>query len=1553
MAEDVIQVARLRGIVEILGAAEASGALRTMQREFEQAASGSQKAATGLAALDQHAKTAYERAQEAGKRFNELETALEETAEAAGDAAEKLNQTGDAAEDSGKKASESAKSQGLFSNVLGDVSAKSVLAGLGLAGLGLKTIDLAKDAARTAIDYEQSFASVRKTIDATEAEYADLSRAIRDMATEIPVAASEIASIAAAAGQLGIEKHNIIDFTRTIADLGVATDLSGEQAAMTLARFINVTGTAQDQVGNLASGLVHLGNTTASTESQIMSMAMRLAAAGKTVGLTDGQILGMAATLSSLGLEAEAGGNNISMVLLEIDKAVDMTGEKLNILAETAGMSATDFAMAWENDPARAFQSFLQGLNRVEEQGGNVSVILDQLGFDGIRAGDAIRRTAGNTDLLAESMSSASDAIRDNNALTDEANQFYDTSANKLEIAKNKWDDLSITLAERFIPAGVEVVSTIGDMALGIANVVEHLTSSRTLEAVEIWERLTGGAQGGKIELPEMPQEEPEGIWWISNWANTDWGDVWDQFKAPDDVMNQFAELSANELFQPETREKLQAIVDAYGNLRPEMGGVTEEQRKLAEQILYYIEQAEIALEVDAERARQGLLGTEAMQQQSGAYEEQIAIIERVAQAERERAELAAAAPLIDRQTQYLVDQEEQIGKVAAAYRLSAPDIAELGRLFEGNSEMAAKSVADIVSGVANGSVAFRDAAQLYEGAIDDHVIAAIDKAREKFEEELRRAILLGTDPTEAETNLKALEALFGDVTAATDELVSAQERVNEYTKSTADALKHWEDSLGDVEDAINYLLDIEERQGYLTADQMRQYEELIWYQDRLAGGIENDMIPAYIDAQVKAAEFARVQDELNQLLADGKINEEQHAAALLDAALAADAGSIASHGLAQAQEKTAEAVTKAIQKVEDLLVRLGEIPPNVDSTVTVHIQTVGEFPAGFTEFEPTGPLAGSGLTATDTGQYNTGRDRAAEAEAAKSAANAEREAERAANEAQREAEKAAREAEREAENAAKEAARAAEETAKFQTSILSDLEKRLDPEYIRGLEEELESLFDMRDFAIENDLGEATVSKIEADIAKVEEELGLLGVVAGSEYGQGIIAGLETINIAESVGTMFSSIFDGASGGEKLQEDIANLKSMIALGLVQGLDPDVISVWMEELVGLESEAAQYWQNAAAAAAAGLLDPSLIAEFAEAGGEQFHAYLSALIGEDAASNLIDSATKLGEDALNAIRGAFTAGSSTYALGEDGKNATKFVDNLIQAVADGTIAWEDALDIMSGAARSDLLPILEELGTKYHDDWVLAILNGNQEAADSILQLLGIVNDAQDQVSPANAGGGGGPKPMDPWEFFGMPKQTWVAAGMPIPGEEWDGDPMYRQYTRDGLWQGQHGSASASTIAHAQSVKNEMLGITPEELVPEPEELVTAGDDAGTAFAEAFTDAASGIDWDAILAEATGAAEDLRHLIDPSNMSDQLRAQIAGFDTAAVTGLNLMPPTEPGQALDADTIRKAVAEGIREGIQGGGFDATFNIDVGGDRLYSIVWDIMNRIFQETV
>ena len=52
---------------------------------------------------------------------------------------------------------------------------------------------------KAAIDFESAFAGVRKTVDATEEQFAELEKGIRQMSTELPASAEEIAAVAEAA----------------------------------------------------------------------------------------------------------------------------------------------------------------------------------------------------------------------------------------------------------------------------------------------------------------------------------------------------------------------------------------------------------------------------------------------------------------------------------------------------------------------------------------------------------------------------------------------------------------------------------------------------------------------------------------------------------------------------------------------------------------------------------------------------------------------------------------------------------------------------------------------------------------------------------------------------------------------------------------------------------------------------------------------------------------------------------------------------------------------------------------------------------------------------------------------------------------------------------------------------------------------------------------------------------------------------------------------------------------------------------------------------------
>lgn len=311
---------------------------------------------------------------------------------------------------------------------------------------------------KSSIDYESAFAGVRKTVDATEEEYQALSDGIREMTKVLPASAVEIAGVAESAGQLGIKKENILDFTRTMIDMGEATNLSSEQAATEFARFANIVGMSQKDFDRLGSVVVDLGNNLATTESEVVSMGMRLAGAGKQIGMSEAEIMSFAGALSSVGIEAEAGGTAFSKVMTKMQLSTQRGGKELEQFAKVAGMSASDFKKSFEKDAAGAILKFIEGLSKAEEQGESANSILDEMGLTEVRLRDALLRASGASDVFSDSLQIGTKAWEENTALTEEAEERYKTTESQLKILWNRIKDVAITMGDALAPALLDAI---------------------------------------------------------------------------------------------------------------------------------------------------------------------------------------------------------------------------------------------------------------------------------------------------------------------------------------------------------------------------------------------------------------------------------------------------------------------------------------------------------------------------------------------------------------------------------------------------------------------------------------------------------------------------------------------------------------------------------------------------------------------------------------------------------------------------------------------------------------------------------------------------------------------------------------------------------------------------------------------------------------------------------------------------------------------------------------------------------------------------------------
>lgn len=328
-------------------------------------------------------------------------------------------------------------------------------------------------AIKTAMDFESAFTGIAKTVDGTDEQIQQLEDNIRALATgDSPVAAlenaaTELAAIGEAAGQLGVGIDDIEEFSTVVGELSMASNIAGEEGATMIAQFANVTKMPLSDIRNFADTIVTLGNNAATTENDILSMASRMGSIAD-VGFNPEEILAYSSSLASLGITAEAGGTNFVKGVNEIAKAVANGGDALDEMASIADMTTSQFTEAFADDASGAIQSFIEGLGDLDR----VSQLeaLNSLGIQGQEAERVFLSLAGNTELLASQLDMAGSAMQGNNALLDEATKRAETAQGNFNKFRNSITELSASFGEVLLPAFTSVVEGLTGLINWLSN---------------------------------------------------------------------------------------------------------------------------------------------------------------------------------------------------------------------------------------------------------------------------------------------------------------------------------------------------------------------------------------------------------------------------------------------------------------------------------------------------------------------------------------------------------------------------------------------------------------------------------------------------------------------------------------------------------------------------------------------------------------------------------------------------------------------------------------------------------------------------------------------------------------------------------------------------------------------------------------------------------------------------------------------------------------------------------------------------------------------------
>lgn len=321
-----------------------------------------------------------------------------------------------------------------------------------ISGVSAKALSALKSAKDNAIEFEAAFANVKKTIDETAStSYGDLEKAIRKMSTEMPETSANISELIGLLGQLGVSADDVEKFAKVMIQLGYSTDLTSEEAGQNIAQIFNILGEGVENIDRFASAVVNLGNNSATTEKDIVNMAGYLASASKSINLTTEDMLGIAAALSSVKLDT-SGATALSTIFRKIDVLVSKNSKDLQKWSDVLGMSAEEFSKLWTTDTISAIQRLFEALGNVDDEGGRLSAVLDDLGVKNIRQADTMTRLALAAEMLNGTIQISREGWIDGNKASEEANKMLQTMKSRLQILKQRFDDLSLSIGEKIMP---------------------------------------------------------------------------------------------------------------------------------------------------------------------------------------------------------------------------------------------------------------------------------------------------------------------------------------------------------------------------------------------------------------------------------------------------------------------------------------------------------------------------------------------------------------------------------------------------------------------------------------------------------------------------------------------------------------------------------------------------------------------------------------------------------------------------------------------------------------------------------------------------------------------------------------------------------------------------------------------------------------------------------------------------------------------------------------------------------------------------------------------
>ena len=351
------------------------------------------------------------------------------------------------------------KNVSLFNQAVAGMQKVGMAASAALGGITLAVGMATKDA----MGFEAAMAGVKKVIDFdTPESFKQMGDDIISLSQEIPMAADGLADIMASAGQAGIAQQDLLRFTETAAKMGVAFDITADQAGQAMAEMRVAFNMSQDEVEVLADKINYLGNTSPNNAAQILEVVQRVGSLGEVAGVSSDTIAALSASLT--GIAPEVAATSLKNFMLTLSKGESLSKSAKNAFKEM-GLDYNQVAKGMKEDSEATILSVLEAAQSVPEHL-RAGMLNDAFGSESITA---IAQLVTGIDNVSQKLKDVGDASKYAGSMLKEFESMAGTSQAQMDIFNNNIAAVKIALGTALLPAINDIMESLTPLLKQVA----------------------------------------------------------------------------------------------------------------------------------------------------------------------------------------------------------------------------------------------------------------------------------------------------------------------------------------------------------------------------------------------------------------------------------------------------------------------------------------------------------------------------------------------------------------------------------------------------------------------------------------------------------------------------------------------------------------------------------------------------------------------------------------------------------------------------------------------------------------------------------------------------------------------------------------------------------------------------------------------------------------------------------------------------------------------------------------------------------------------------